>query len=109
VGGPRTNPDAGCAREQRVLSHPLADSGFWRSHRLAGNPAGGPRGLEIESTGDAINVQQFAREMQARAQAAFHRLEIHLAELHPAARDKLILIQTLARNREFRPRELLRE
>jgi hypothetical protein len=36
--------------------------GSLRSYRLPSQPAGRPRGLEIETTGDAVNVQQFARE-----------------------------------------------
>ena len=47
--------------------------------------------------------------MQPRTHPALHRLEIHLGQLHPAARHKLVLEQTLPDHLQLRPRELRRE
>jgi hypothetical protein len=80
-----------------------------RRHRLPGQPAGRPRGLKIKSTGDAVNVQQLAREKQSRNDLALHRLEIHLAQSHAAAGHEFVLVQALARHREFRADQLLDE
>lgn len=60
-----------------VLCHSKA--GLSPRHRLTGEPAGGPGSLEIKTAGDAINVEQFACEVQSGTDTAFHGLEIHFA------------------------------
>ena len=47
--------------------------------------------------------------MEAGANPAFHRLEVHLAQTHAAARDKLVLIRALAGDPEFGANQLLNE
>jgi hypothetical protein len=49
-----------------------------RTDSLASDPTCRPRGLEIESPGDAINVECLTGEMQTRNESAFHRFEINL-------------------------------
>src|SRR5207302_8897667 len=78
-------------------------------HRAAGDPACRPRCLEIESAGDAVDVEQFAGEVKTGTDAAFHRFEIDLAQAHAAARHKFILVQAFARDAEFGARELRRQ
>src|SRR5205807_7879536 len=80
-----------------------------RRHRLPRNPAGGPGGLEIEPAGEAVNVEQFTGEIEARANPAFHGLEIHLAQTHAAARDEFFLVQALAGDLELGANQLLNQ
>jgi hypothetical protein len=75
-------------------------------HRFAGNPRGGPGRLKVEAPGDPVDIEQFTREVQAGANAALHRFEIHLAQRHAAAHDKFVLVQALARHRQIRGEEL---
>jgi len=49
------------------------------AHGEAGEAARGPSGLEIEAAGHAVDVEDFACEVQARAEAAFHRFKVNLA------------------------------
>src|ERR1039458_3357596 len=65
-------------RIQRLTFYRTPDQtiGSLRSHGLAGQPAGRPRGLKIDPAGHAVNVQQFAREKQSRTDLALHRLDI---------------------------------
>src|SRR5665213_4155592 len=78
-------------------------------HRVARDEAGRPRRLKIETTGEAVNVQQLACKKQSGTNFTFHRFEIHLRQLHAAARHELFLVQTFSRHKKFRARELLRE
>src|SRR2546427_12176751 len=78
-------------------------------HRLAGNPAGGPCRLKIEAAGDAIDIEQFAGEVEPRTDAAFHRLEVHFCQPHTAARDAFIVVQALSRHRVFSANQSLDE
>ena len=48
-------------------------------HGAARNPARGPGGLEIEAAGKAINVEQFAAEVESRTKPALHGLEVYFA------------------------------
>src|SRR3989442_7413581 len=70
-------------------------------HRLPRNPARGPCGLEIESAGDAIYVEQFAGKMESGTNPALHGLEIHLAQTHAAAGDEFVLVRAFAGYLEF--------
>ena len=57
-----------------MMGHPCSGG-----HRFSGEPAGRPCGLEIETAGDAVDVQHFAGEKKAGANFALHRFEIHFA------------------------------
>src|SRR5580704_14622496 len=78
-------------------------------HCMPRDEAGCPRGLKIETTRDAIHIQQLTREKKSLANFAFHRLEIYLVELYAAAGHELVLVQALAGDRNFRAGELLRQ
>ena len=78
-----------------------------RGQRFPGNPTRGPSGLKIKNAGEAVDVEQFAGKVEAGAKAAFHGLEVHLAQTHAAARDKLVLVQALARDLKFCADQLL--
>ena len=111
VGVEKGAPVSSTCRIPRLTLYRTPDQtiGSLRSHGLAGQPARRPGGLEIEAAGDAVNVQQFTGKVQARANPAFHGLEIHLAQSHSPARHKFVLVQALARDREFRADQLLDE
>ena len=79
------------------------------THRAASNPARGPGGLKIKAAGEAIHVEQFAGEVEAGTEPAFHGLEIHLAQPHATASDELVFVQALAGDAKFSARELLNE
>jgi hypothetical protein len=66
------------------------------AHGPPGNPSGGPSCLEIETSGQAIQVQKLSSEIESRANAAFHGFEIHFSQTHTAASNKLIFIEALA-------------
>ena len=44
----------------------------------AGEVAGGPGGLEVEAAGDAVDVEDFAREVESGLGLAFHCFEIEV-------------------------------
>ena len=54
--------------------------------------AAGPCRLEIEAAGDAVDVQAFAREVEAGDKAAFHGAEVDLLQADAAAGDELLLV-----------------
>ena len=49
-----------------------------------------PGALKIESARDAVNVQHFTREKQARLACAFERLRMEATQCHPATGHKLV-------------------
>jgi hypothetical protein len=53
--------------------------------------------LEIEPAGQAINVQQFAAEIESWTKPALDGLEIHFAQAHPAAGGKFLVVETPTR------------
>ena len=67
----------------------------------------GPGILEIEAAGDAVDVEDFAREMQPSAFPTFHGLEVDLGQLYAAAGDELVLEHALAVDLEFRGGEII--
>jgi len=71
--------------------------------------AGGPGGLKIESTGNTVDVEQFAGKEQARADAALQGLKIDITQHYTAAGYKFILVQTFTRDQKFAAGELLTE
>ena len=98
----------GALLRQSTIRNPQSAIGSPR-HRAAGDPAGGPGGLEIEAAGQAVYVKKFAGEMEAGANPAFHGFEIHLSQAHAAAGNEFVLVQALAGHREFGADELLDE
>ena len=84
--------------------NPVLDSSLCarRSCQIASRPGV----LEIEAAGDAVDVEDFAREVKAWALAAFHRLEVDFRKLHAAAGHELVLEHALAVDLELRGREL---
>ena len=46
----------------------------------AGEASGGPGGLEVESAGDAVDVEDFTGEEEAGDLFALHRLELDVIE-----------------------------
>ena len=68
---------------------------------VAGDPAGGPGGLEVEPAGDAVDVEEFAGEVEAGDEFAFHGFEIHFAEANAAAGDEFVFVEALAVHGQF--------
>lgn len=62
--------------------------------------------LEVEAARDAIDIDNFSREIEALHQLALHRLEINLVESNTTARDEFVLIRTFAGDCECRGCEL---
>lgn len=80
------------ARESMVF---FAPHGGKLSQRLSftkfsSNEPGGPSGLKIESTGDAVDVQHLAGEKQSGCDAAFHGLKIDVPQINATARHKFL-------------------
>ena len=68
---------------------------------LAGHPGRGPGGLKIEASGNAVDVQRLAGEIQAGNLPAFHGLHVDLLQGNPPASDKLLLVHAFADDLEF--------
>lgn len=68
---------------------------------VAGEVASGPGCLEIEASGDAVDIQDLAREVESRVSFAFHRLEIEIFQMHPTTGDELIFVRAFARDLKF--------
>ena len=71
---------------------------FTISHRESRDSAASPCGLEIEATSDAIDIEAFAREVEARHFAALHCFEVDFFEPHAAAGNELVLADDAALN-----------
>src|SRR3954464_12679528 len=65
------------------------------------NPTGGPGGLKIKAAGNAINIEQFACEIEMRHDSAFHGLEIDFAQPNAAASNEFISVQRFAVHCQF--------
>ena len=61
-----------------------------------GEVAGGPGGLEVEAAGDAVDVQDFAGEVEAGDLFALHRFELEVIERDSAAGHEFIFVEALA-------------
>ena len=77
------------------------------AHGPTGQPTGRPGRLEIESTRETIDVEQFTPHIQPRADSALHGPEIDLIQAHAAARDELVLIESFSNNLQFGGLKLL--
>ena len=62
----------------------------------SGEVAGGPGGLEVEAAGDAVDVEDFACEIEVGVGLAFHRFEIEVFQVHSATGDELVFVGALA-------------
>src|SRR5436190_9217955 len=65
-------------------------------HALTCDPAGRPGCLEVETAGDAVDIEEFASEKDAGSNFAFHRLEVHFRERDAAARHEFLFVQTFS-------------
>ena len=61
-----------------------------------GDVGGSPCGLEVESTGDAVDVDTLADEIKPRYRPAFHGLEIDGRALDSTCGDELVLVGRFA-------------
>ena len=57
--------------------------------------------MEVEAAGDAVDVEEFAGEVKARNEFAFHGFEVHFAEANAAAGDEFVFVETFAGDGEF--------
>lgn len=58
--------------------------------------AGGPGGLEVETAGDAVDVENFAGEVESGDCFALHRFELDVVEGNATAGDKFVFVEALA-------------
>lgn len=58
--------------------------------------AGGPSGLEVETASDAVDIEDFACEMEAWAEFAFHGFEVNFFEIYTAGGDEFIFVGAFA-------------
>ena len=57
--------------------------------------------MEVEAAGDAVDVERFAGEEEARDEAALHGFEIHFGERDAAAGDEFLFVHAFAGDRKF--------
>ena len=76
---------------------------------MSRDPAGGPSGLEVKATGEAIDVEGFSCEIKARNKATFHCFEINFVEWNSSAGDELLLIHAFPGDEELGAGEDLRD
>ena len=76
---------------------------------MASDPSGGPSGLKVKATGEAIDIEGFPCEIKARNKAAFHCFEINLVEGDSSAGNELLLIHTFPGDEELGASEDLRD
>jgi hypothetical protein len=76
-------------------------------HRQPCDPSAGPCGLEIESAGDAIDIEALAREVQAGDDATLHPAEINFLQSNPATGDEFVFVGCFAFDLKSTIRELI--
>ena len=57
--------------------------------------------MEVEPTGDAIDVESLSGEVKAGDKAAFHGFKIYLGEWDASASDEFLLVHALAADGEL--------
>ena len=57
--------------------------------------------MEVEAAGDAVDVEEFAGEVEAGNEFALHGFEIDFAETNAAAGDEFVFVEALAGDGEF--------
>src|SRR5882672_3485443 len=88
---------------------PRGDPSLGCAHGFACEPARGPGGLKIEATCQAVDIEQFASEIKAGTNPAFHGFETDFAQAHAAARYELVLVESFSVDLKFGPAQLLDE
>ncbi|MFM1942481.1 MAG: hypothetical protein RI897_1463 [Verrucomicrobiota bacterium] len=63
---------------------------------VGGEVGGGPGGLEVEATGDAVDIESFAGEVEVIEEFAFHGFEVDFIEGDAAAGDEFVFIGAFA-------------
>ena len=81
----RTNPGLASKNSWRKNYRPdncdtSCTGGMFPCHESSG-----PSSLEVEASGDAINVKDFTGKEEAGHDAALHRLEIHFTHVNASA------------------------
>ena len=56
--------------------------------------------MEVEAAGDAVDVEDFAGEVEAGVGFAIHGFEVEILEVDAAAGDEFVFVGGLARDRE---------
>ena len=69
----------------------------------------GPSGLEVEASGDAINVKDFTGKVEAGHDAALHRLEVHFTHVNASAGYEFFFERTFSCHRKNATRERVRQ
>ncbi len=77
VGERLNGPGSGGNEKRNIMTFLLSPL---TRHCLAGQEARRPGGLEVEAARDAINIQHFSGEIEARHPAALHGFEVDFAE-----------------------------
>ena len=75
--------------------------GSRRRQSTSRQPARCPRGLEVESACDAVDIQYFTCEEEIIHNAALHGFEIHFVQVHAAAGDELFFEDAFAFDGKF--------
>ena len=65
---------------------------------MAGDPACGPGGLEVEASGDAVDVEGFASEVESGDDAAFHGFEVNFGQGNASTGDEFLLVRAFSSN-----------
>ncbi len=65
---------------------------------MAGDQSCGPGGLEIEASGDAIDVEGFAGEVESGDDAAFHGFEVDFGQGNASTSDEFLLVGAFSSN-----------
>ncbi len=76
---------------------------------MACDPSGGPSGLKVKATGEAIDIEGFPCEIKARNKATFHCFEINFVEGNSSAGHELLLIHTFPSDEKLGGGEDLRD
>ena len=78
-------------------------------HADSGDSSGGPSGLKIKATGDAVEVQALSRKKKTRLDLALHGSKIHFLEVDPSASDEFFLVGGFAINLNSVVRQVFRQ
>src|SRR5687767_3601700 len=77
---PRKRRPAPCCTARLLFTKAARRKLALSRHCAPGEPAGGPGGLEVEAAGEAVDVEQLAREEEAGTKLALHGLKIDFAQ-----------------------------
>ena len=68
---------------------------------MARDPSGGPSGLKVKATSEAIDIEGFPCEIKARNKATFHRFKINFVEGDSSTGHELLLIHAFPGDEEL--------